>query len=84
MNEHEFLISLQKRAREQEKLMNDMVFPSFFKVVSHWFGNHPWRILIPLAFIFSLIFHGLLGNTYDDLVLRVFGGPIPLSFIFRF
>jgi hypothetical protein len=76
MNEREFLLILQKRAKEQEKLMNDMVFPRVFKAVSFWFGNHPWRILIPLAFIFSLIFHEFLGKGYDDLILRIFGGPI--------
>lgn len=75
MNEREFLIKLQERAREQEKLMNDMVFPRVFAVVSVWFGNHPWRILIPLAFIFSVVFHGIIGKPYDDLILRIFGGP---------
>ena len=76
MNEHEFLTTLQQRAKEQEKLMNDMVFPKVFKTVSFWFGNHPWRILIPLAFIFSLTLHGFIGKPYDDLILRIFGGPI--------
>ncbi|MBU3978807.1 hypothetical protein KJ980_05560 [Patescibacteria group bacterium] len=75
MNEREFLSKLQERAREQEKLINDMVFPRVFTIVGIWFGNHPWRILIPLAFIFSLAFHGLIGKPYDDLILRIFGGP---------
>jgi hypothetical protein len=75
MNEREFLNTLQQRAKEQEKLMNDMVFPGVFKTVSSWLGNHPWRILIPLAFIFSILFHGLIGKAYDDLILRIFGGP---------
>lgn len=76
MNEREFLTTLQQRAKEQEKLMNDMVFPRVFKTVSFWLGNHPWRILIPLAFIFSIILSGLIGKAYDDLILRIFGGPI--------
>ena len=75
MNEREFLRKLQDRAKEQEKLINDMVFPRLFKAVSLWFGNHPWRLLIPLAFIFTLIFHGFIGKPYDDLILRIFGGP---------
>ena len=76
MNEREFLLNLQQRAKEQEKLMNDMVFPNVFKTVSFWLGNHPWRILIPLAFMSSLIFHGFAGKSYDNLILRIFGGPI--------
>ena len=76
MNEREFLLTLQKRAKEQEKLMSDTVFPRVFKAVSFWFGNHPWRILIPLAFIFSLLLHGFAGKPYDNLILRIFGGPI--------
>jgi len=75
MNEHEFLLKLQKRAKEQEKLVNSTIFPSMFKTVTFWLGSHPWRILIPLAFIFTLIFHGIIGKPYDDLVLRIFGGP---------
>jgi hypothetical protein len=75
MNEREFLSQLQERAREQEKLMHDMVFPRVFTAVSIWLGNHPWRILIPLAFIFSIVFHGFIGKPYDDLIMRIFGGP---------
>ena len=76
MNEREFLLTLQQRAKEQEKLINDMVFPRVFKTVSNWLGNHPWRILIPLAFIFSIILHVFIGKSYDNLILRIFGGPI--------
>lgn len=74
MNEREFLRKLQERAREQEKLINDMVFPGLFKATSIWLGNHPWRLLIPLAFIFTLIFHFTMGVPYDNLILRIFGG----------
>jgi hypothetical protein len=76
MNEREFLTTLQQRAKEQEKLMNEMVFPRVFKTVSFWLGNHPWRILIPLAFISSLILHIFIGKPYDNLILLIFGGPI--------
>lgn len=74
MNEREFLYRLQERAREQEKMMNAMIFPRVFTAVCIWLGNHPWRILLPLAFIFSVAFHGLIGKPYDDLILRIFGG----------
>ncbi|MDO8583480.1 MAG: hypothetical protein Q7R51_03035 [bacterium] len=73
MNENEFIRTLELRAKEQEKIMNSMVFPRLFTSVSIWLGNHPWRILIPLAFILTLIFHGILGKRYDELILKIFG-----------
>lgn len=74
MNEREFLKELQHRAVEQEKIMKGMVLPQVFSVVSIWLGNHPWRILVPIAFLLSLFLHFSLGKNYDDLVLKIFGG----------
>jgi hypothetical protein len=74
MNEREFLLKLQERAKEQEKLMHHMPFPQIFTLIIEWFGNHPWRILIPFAFILSLVFHSIFGQRYVSLVLRIFGG----------
>lgn len=73
MNEQQFLKKLQYRAREQEKLIKGMIFPKLFMSIGLRLGNHPWRILIPLAFILSLIFHYLLGTKYDELILKIFG-----------
>ena len=74
MNEREFLRELNKRAAEQEKVMQDMPFPHVFSTVSIWFGNHPWRILIPIAIVLSILFHFTGGTRYDTLVLKIFGG----------
>lgn len=73
MNEQQFLNTLQKRAQEQEKIIKGMVFPQIFTSVSIWLGDHPWRILIPLAIVLTLIFHGILGKRYDELILKIFG-----------
>lgn len=73
MNEHEFLKTLEERAKEQEKIIKGMVLPHFFTSISFWLGNHPWKILIPIAFILTLIFHGLFGKTYDEFILKIFG-----------
>ncbi len=73
MNEQQFLETLQKRAQEQEKIIKGMIFPQFFTSVSMWLGNHPWRILIPLAVILTLIFHGIWGKRYDEFILKIFG-----------
>jgi len=73
MNEQQFLNTLQERAKEQEKIIKGMVFPKIFASVSIWLGNHPWRILIPLAIILTIIFHGVLGKRYDEFILKIFG-----------
>jgi hypothetical protein len=73
MNEQQFLKKLQERAQEQEKTIKGMLFPKLFTSISFWFGNHPWRILIPLAFIFTLISHYSLGARYDEFILKIFG-----------
>jgi hypothetical protein len=73
MNEREFLLKLQTRAKEQQKLMHNMPFPRAFTIISEWLGNHPWRLLIPFAFFLTLLFHGILGSKYDELILKIFG-----------
>ena len=78
MNESDFLIELKKRATEQEKVMTNMPFPHVFTNVIIWLGDHPWRILIPIAVIVSIFFHFVFGNSYDSLILKIFGGFKPL------
>jgi hypothetical protein len=73
MNEQQFLKKLQERAQEQEKTIKGMPFPKLFSSISFWLGNHPWRILIPIAFILTLIFHYSIGKRYDELILKIFG-----------
>lgn len=73
MNEQQFLNVLQKRAQEQEKIIKGMFLPQMFTKVSFWLGNHPWRILIPIAIILTFLFHGILGKRYDEFILKIFG-----------
>ena len=73
MNEQQFIKKLQERAHEQEKVIRGAPFPKLFTSISFWLGNHPWRILIPLAFMLTLIFHYTLGKGYDELILKIFG-----------
>jgi hypothetical protein len=73
MNEHEFIKKLQERAKEQEKLIKSMPMPKVFSSISFWFGNHPWRILVPLAIILTLVLRLLYGKPYDDFILKLFG-----------
>ena len=73
MNEYEFLEQLKERANEQEKLMRGMLMPKLFLAISLWLGNHPWRILIPVSIILTLIFQAILGKKYYELILKIFG-----------
>ncbi|MBI2028202.1 MAG: hypothetical protein HYT07_01200 [Candidatus Levybacteria bacterium] len=73
MNEREFLKTLEQRAKEQEKIIKSTFLPNIFTSVSFWLGNHPYRILIPLALIVTLILHGLFGGRYDEFILKIFG-----------
>lgn len=73
MNEHEFIKTLEERAKEQEKIIKGMLLPKLFVTVSFWLGEHPWRLLIPLAFVFTLIFDAVLGKSYIDFILKIFG-----------
>jgi len=73
MNEREFIKKLQERAREQEKLIKSMPLHKVFSSVSFWFGNHPWRILVPLAVILTVVLRLLYGKPYDDFILKIFG-----------
>jgi len=74
MNEHEFLHELEKRAKEQEAMLKGMPLQKAFVTTSLWFGQHPWRILIPLAFLLTLLFRFILGYRYYELILKIFGG----------
>ncbi len=73
MNEHEFLQELKKRANEQEKLMQRIFMPKLFLKISIWLGNHPMRIIIPLAAISTLILRSILGPSYYSFILKIFG-----------
>ncbi len=73
MNEREFLLQLQERAGEQEKLMRGMLLPKVFLSVSLWLGDHPLRLIIPIAIALTLIFHNMIGQNYDNFILKIFG-----------
>ena len=72
MKEHDFLLILQERAREQKKAMDAVPFPKFFRFVIDWLSDHPWRFLIPLAFLISLLLRGVIGSDYTNAVLSIF------------
>ena len=72
MNEREFIYLLSEKAREQERAMKAVPFPKIFSFVAQWLSVHPWRFLIPLAFILTLLFRLILGGHYTDFILWIF------------
>lgn len=73
-SEHDFLEALENRAKEQEEMLERMPYQKTFVTTGIWLGQHPWRILIPLAVLLTLLFRLILGTRYYDLVLKLFGG----------
>lgn len=76
MKEREFVQLLQKRASEQKKELDAVPFPKLFGFVLVWLSDHPWRFLIPLAFIVSLILRGVIGQEYTNFILWIFRNSI--------
>ena len=72
MDEREFLQQLQNRAKLQQKALETVPFPKFFSFVIEWLSVHPWRYLIPLAFLVSFILRGIFGHTYTEYILWIF------------
>ncbi|HVZ58491.1 MAG TPA: hypothetical protein VG935_01955 [Patescibacteria group bacterium] len=72
MDETEFIKSLQKRAKEQHQLFEGMPFPSLFRLTTYWLSDHPWRIIIPVAFFVTLLARNILGQQFTEIVLKVF------------
>ena len=75
MKEHEFLLELEKRAQEQERLIKKLLLPKVFYSLCLWFGEHPWRVMIPFSFLLTILFWLIFGDKYFELILRIFGGP---------
>jgi len=72
MKEQDFIQLLQERARSQKKEMDQIPFPQFFAFAITWLSDHPWRYLIPLAFLISLALRGIIGSEYTNAVLGLF------------
>lgn len=72
MDERKFVEQLQDRAREQEQLVKSVPFPGVFAFVIKWLSFHPWRLLIPLAFLLTLIFRLIIGPNYTNIILTIF------------
>ncbi|HET9946864.1 MAG TPA: hypothetical protein VFQ63_02265 [Patescibacteria group bacterium] len=74
MQKNDFLTQLQKRASEQDMILHGVFFPHVFVFISRYLGESPWRWLIPLSVILTIIFQMLWGWAFDEKILWLFGG----------
>ncbi len=73
MEKNKFLQELQERAQEQT-IVSQVPFPKVFLFLGQVVGQHPWRILIPLSFLVTLLFHLIGGMRFDNWLLWMMGG----------
>lgn len=75
----EFHWELQRRLEENKRLYREhspfVVFDSpFGKFVASHLGTNPWRVLIPVSFLFILMLRIVFGAHFSEFVLRILGG----------
>lgn len=70
MKEHSFILQLEERANERKALKNSSLFPLMVMTV----GTHPWKIILPLSILFTIILTILLKSDYINFILWLFGG----------
>lgn len=72
--ESSFIKELEDKAREQQRLVQTELIPSWAKGLGGWLAVNPWRVLVPL----SALTYGLLriayGTNYREFILGLFGG----------
>lgn len=72
--ESRFIKELEDKAREQQRLVQTELIPSWAKGLGGWLAVNPWRVLVPL----SALTYGLLriayGTNYREFILGLFGG----------
>lgn len=70
---------LKRRLEENKKLYRETsVFTSFdsqfARFIASYLGVNPWRILVPISLLFSILIRLIFGKGYSEFVLAVFGG----------
>ena len=73
MKQDKFLQELLKRADEQQIVLHDVPMPRLFLWVGKKLGEYPWKIFIPLSVVLAIGLHVLIGKTFDEKMLWLFG-----------
>jgi len=74
LGEAEFIELIEGKVREQKKLVDSEVLPSWAGFLGSWFSVHPWRVIIPLSVIVYFVLRFFVGVVVVDFVLGLFGG----------
>lgn len=72
--ENNFIQELEKKAKEQRKLVETQMIPDWARGIGGWLAVDPWRVLIPIACAFYIVARVVGGVQYREFVLGLFGG----------
>lgn len=71
MERNNVLIALKERVKEQQ-LLQSLPFPQVFLFITHLLGENPWRVLVPLSALLTILLHIFFGKVYDETILWLF------------
>lgn len=72
--ENKFIAELEQRAKEQHRLVETEMIPGWAKGLGGWLAVNPWRVLVPSSAILYLVLRILIGTSYREFILGLFGG----------
>lgn len=72
--EREFLEILESKAREQRRVVESGILPSWAGAFGNWMGFNPWRLIVPVSFLLYVLLRVFAGVYFRELVLGIFGG----------
>ena len=73
-SEVSFIQELEQKAREQGRLVETEMIPSWAKGMGAWLVVNPWRVVVPLAVLAYGLLRMAYGNDFRELILGLFGG----------
>jgi hypothetical protein len=73
-SEAEFLQELERKSREERKLVGTEVLPVWAKSLGEWLVVNPWRVIVPIACIGYGVCRMGYGMQFRDFILGLFGG----------
>lgn len=72
--ESSFVAELEKKAKEQHKLVSTQMIPDWARDIGLWLAVNPWRVLVPLSGIMYFVLRISYGAQYREFILGLFGG----------
>lgn len=72
--EKQFLEELEKKSREERRLVGTEMLPAWARGLGEWLVVNPWRVLVPISGIVYVVCRMGYGVQFRDLILGLFGG----------